>query len=106
MIKFQDFKKMDIRIAEIKEAKDHPNADKLLVLKIDTGTEEKQVVAGIKGFYTPEEIVGKKVVAITNMEPAVIRGEESAGMVLMASGDDSMCFLVPEKESKSGNIIK
>ena len=70
MISFEEFKKLELRIAEIKTAEDHPNADKLTVIKIDVGGEEKQIVAGIKGHYANEELVGKKVVVVNNLEPA------------------------------------
>ncbi|MBL7069477.1 MAG: methionine--tRNA ligase subunit beta [Candidatus Omnitrophica bacterium] len=105
MVSFQDFKKMDIRIAVIKDVKDHPNADKLFIVNCDTGTEEKQVVAGIKDSYKPEELIGKKVVVITNLEPATIRGVESHAMILAAKDDNTLSVLVPEKEIKTGTKI-
>ncbi|MCX5657531.1 MAG: hypothetical protein NTZ48_04830, partial [Candidatus Omnitrophica bacterium] len=67
MISFEDFKKMELKIARITEAKDHPDADKLYVLKVDTGTETKQLVAGIKKAYSLEELINKKVVIINNL---------------------------------------
>jgi len=105
MISFQDFKKMDIKIAQIKEVKEHPNADKLYVVKIDTGTEEKEVVAGIREFYKTEELIGKKVVVITNLEPATIRGVESSGMLLVAKDADTLALLTTEKDIKLGGKI-
>jgi methionyl-tRNA synthetase len=105
MVSFEDFKKIDIRVARIKEAQEHPNADKLLVLKLDTGAEERQVVAGIKNFYKPEDLLGKKVIAITNLESAKIRGVESAGMVLVASDENILALLAPEKDIKEGSKI-
>ena len=77
MVTIEEFRKIELIIAQIKEVKVHPNADKLYVLKIDTGKEEKQLVAGIRMAYTPEELVGKRVVVVNNLQPAVIRGEEA-----------------------------
>jgi methionyl-tRNA synthetase len=105
MISFQDFKKMEIRVAVIKDARAHPDADRLYVLKLDTGGEEIQVVAGIRDFYKNDELVGKKVIAITNLEAAKIRGVESAGMVLAAKDDESLSLLVPEKDVKVGSAV-
>ena len=82
MATFKEFKNLDLIIAEIKEVKDHPNADKLFILKVDTGDEEKQLVAGIKGFYEKESLVGRQIVVVDNLDPVVIRGEESRGMLL------------------------
>ena len=96
MIGFEEFKKMEIRIAEIKSAEEHPDADKLLVLKVDLGGEERQVVAGIKEHYSPEELVGRRIVLLVNIEPAVIRGVESKGMLLAAQGGDAISILTPD----------
>lgn len=105
MVSFQDFKRLDIRIAQIKSAEAHPNADKLLILKIDIGTEERSIVAGIRKFYKPDELIGKKIVVVTNLEPATIRGVESAGMLLAASDDETLTLLVPENNIKLGSKI-
>ncbi len=105
MVSFQDFKKMDIRIGEIKEVKDHPNADKLYVINVDTGAENRQMVAGIKNFYKPQELIGRKVVVIINLEPATIRGVESSGMILAASDKDGLSILIPEKDKEIGTKI-
>ena len=105
MVSFDDFKKMDIRVAEIKEVSSHPNADKLLVLKIDIGSEERQIVAGIKKHYELEKLTGKKIVVITNLEPATIRGVESRGMLLAATSNGDISLIVPEKSAKVGSKI-
>jgi len=105
VVSFEDFKKMDIRVAVIKDVKDHPNADKLFVINIDTGAEEKQIVAGIKNSYKAEELIGKKIVVITNLEPATIRGVESRAMLLAAQDDKNLCVLAPEKDIKIGSKI-
>lgn len=79
MISIEDFLRVELRVAVIKHAEPHPNADKLLVLKIDAGdgNQERQIVAGIKNYYTPEELIGKQIVIVNNLAPSVIRGVES-----------------------------
>ena len=105
MISFKEFKKLEIKVAQIKEAKEHPDADRLLILKIDIGGEEKQVVAGIREHYKVDELIGKKVIALVNLEPASIRGIESSGMVLASIAEDSLALLVPEKDMPIGTKI-
>lgn len=105
-ITYDDFKKLDLRIAEILAVEPHPNADRLLVLKVKIADEQRTLVAGIKLFYKPEELVGKKVVVVMNLAPAVIRGVESQGMMLAASTDSNLAFLTPEKDLPSGAIVK
>ncbi|MFH1877867.1 MAG: methionine--tRNA ligase subunit beta [Candidatus Omnitrophota bacterium] len=102
MIPFGEFKKIDLRIAKVLEAKEHPNADKLYVLKIDVGDEIKQIVAGVRQYYTIDEMVGKKIVIVNNLEAAVIRGEESNGMLLAAKDGDIPVILMPEKDVPAG----
>ena len=102
MLSFDDFKKMDIRIAEILEVKDHPNADKLYLVKVRLAEEEREVVAGIKPYYTKEELKGKQVVLLTNIEPATIRGVESKGMLLAANDGNIISVLTVDKPVKRG----
>ena len=93
-ISFTDWQKLDIRVGTIKEAKPHPNADKLLILKIDEGKEEpRQLVAGLKEYYKEEELVGKKIVFLANLEPKTLRGETSKGMILAAVEGNSLALL-------------
>ncbi len=108
MISIEDFAKIDLCVAEVKSAELHPNADKLLVLKIDAGDgiEDRQLVAGIRGHYTPEELVGKKVVIVNNLAPAVLRGVESQGMVLAAKDGDNVVLLTSEKDVAPGSKAK
>lgn len=87
-ITFDDFTKLDLRVAKVLEAREHPNADRLLVLKIDIGTEERQLVAGLKGYYQPEDLVGRLIVVVKNLAPRKMRGEESQGMLLAASDEE------------------
>jgi len=87
-ITFNEFQKMDIRVGEIKIAEDVPGADKLYKLIVDIGGEERILVAGIKQHYSKDDLPGKKVLVLTNLEPKVIRGVESHGMVLCAHTED------------------
>jgi len=104
MITYDEFSKLDLRVAEIKEAKEVEGADKLLQLTIDVG-EEKQIVAGIKTAYTTEELVGKQIIVVNNLEPAKIRGIESNGMLLAAT-DGEPVLLTIDKPVKNGSKIK
>jgi methionyl-tRNA synthetase len=106
MITFEDFKKLELKVAEIKEVKDHPNADKLYVLTIDLGDKEKQIVAGIKAAYQKEDLVGKQIIVVDNLEPAVLRGVESQGMLLAASDEQGVCIILPQRKLKLGSIVK
>jgi methionyl-tRNA synthetase len=103
MIRFDDFKKLEIKIAEIKEVKPHPHADKLYVMTIDVGEGQKDIIAGIRPYYKPEELIGKKIVVLNNLEPISIRGIESSAMLLAAQASDStLSIIVPEKDVASG----
>ena len=84
----------------------HPNADKLYVVKVDVGGVMKQVVAGIRLFYTPEALVGRQVVLVENLEPAVIRGIESQGMLLAASDENGISVVSPDRVVKEGSLVK
>ena len=106
MVNIEDFKKLELIIAEIKEVKDHPNADRLYVLKIDTGKEERQLVAGIRKSYTKEQLLGRQIVIIGNLEPATIRGEISQGMLLAASDSEGVAILSLERKVALGSGVK
>lgn len=106
MISIEDFSKCEFIIAQIKEVKEHPNADRLYVLQVDTGSEERQLVAGIRPSYTADELVGKRVVIVSNLEPATIRGEESRGMILAASDENGHAVLTVDREVKLGSRVK
>lgn len=107
-IAFDDFVKMDIRVATILEAKKHEDADKLLVLKVDTGLDVRTIVSGIAKYYKPEDIVGKRVSVLMNLAPRKIRGVESQGMILMAENTDEseLAFVSPEKEIENGGEVR
>lgn len=106
MATFDEFKKIELRIARIKEVADHPNADRLYVITLDVGEKTKQVVAGIKSGYPKEDLIGRQVVVVDNLDPVVLRGVESQGMILAASDENGICVVVPEKERKPGSIVK
>ena len=105
-ISIQGFSEIDLRVAEIKAVEEHPDADKLLVLKIDTGGDEKQLVAGIKNHYSAEELVGKKIIVVNNLAPAVLRGVESQGMLLAARDGDKVVLLTTEKDVGPGSRVQ
>ena len=106
MITIEDFRKLELKVGQIKEVNDHPNADKLYVIVVDLGGATKQVVAGIKGSYLKEDLVGKQVVLVDNLEPAVLRGVESQGMILAASDETGITIVIPEKKMALGSIVK
>ncbi len=87
-ITIDDFNKVDLCVGQILEASKHPKADKLLVFKVDLGSEVRQIVSGIAKFYKPEDLIGKKVIVVKNLKPVTLRGVESQGMLLCAAGDD------------------
>ncbi|MBU1853921.1 MAG: methionine--tRNA ligase subunit beta [Candidatus Omnitrophica bacterium] len=105
-VSFEEFKKLSIKICRIKEVKDHPNADKLYILKIDIGGEEREVVAGIKMSYKPEELKDKLVAFVENIAPATIRGVESRGMVLAAQDNEKIVVISPDKDIAPGSKVK
>lgn len=93
VVTFDDFQKVDLRLAEVLAAGRVEGTDKLLKLQISLGDEERQVIAGIAEHYTPEELVGRRIVVVANLQPAKIRGEESRGMLLAAESDDGQLVL-------------
>lgn len=105
MISFSDFKKVEMKVAEIVSVEEHPNADKLYVLKAKIGDEERQLVAGLKAYYTPEQLQGKKIVVVVNLEPAMLRGEKSEAMLLAAQDGDDVVCIAPERDVRSGSPI-
>ena len=102
MISIEEFKKLDLRIGTVKSAEPHPQADRLLILKIDLGSEERQLVAGIRGHYTAEELIGKQIVVVANLQTAKLRGVDSQGMLLAARDGEGIVFLSPEKSVSAG----
>ncbi len=106
-ISIEDFKRLQLRVGVIVEAIDHPNADRLFVVKVDLGEPQpRQLVAGIKGAYQASELVGKRVVVVANMQPAMLRGVESQGMILAASDATQLALVTPEKAIQVGGTVK
>ena len=106
-IKFDDFAKLDLRIATVLECKAHPNADKLLVLQLDVGGEKRQICAGLRQHYQPEQLVGKQIIVVANLEPRTMRGEISQGMLLAASDMAASRVIVvsPSEPVPSGSKV-
>jgi len=109
-IQYDDFAKLDLRVATIVEAESHPNADRLLKLQVDLGEEKRQICAGVKQFYNPEDLVGKQIIVVTNLAPRTIRGEESNGMLMAASAMDGeeladVVLLAPSKPVPAGSTV-
>ncbi|MFA5159443.1 MAG: methionine--tRNA ligase subunit beta [Candidatus Omnitrophota bacterium] len=106
MASYEDFQKLDIKVAEIENAIPHPNADRLYVLGIKVGEAHKQIVAGIRAHYTEEQLKGKKIVIIDNLDAVMIRGVESQGMLLAASDATTLTLVVPERPIPAGTKVK
>jgi len=105
-VSIDDFAKLDIRIGKVSECKKHPKADKLLVLKVKCGTDERQIVSGIAEKYSPEQLGGKKVAFIANLAPITLRGQESKGMILTAEDEDGTLETITVSEVEDGAVVK
>jgi len=106
MVNIEDFRKIELKVAVIKEVNEHPDADRLYVIVLDVGDKTKQVVAGIRSSYAKEDLIGKQVVLVDNLEPAMLRGVESQGMILAASDEQGVSLISPGREIKLGSIVK
>ncbi|QDU72474.1 methionine--tRNA ligase subunit beta [Mucisphaera calidilacus] len=109
-ITFDDFMKIDLRVATVIEAEAHPNADRLLKLQVDLGGEKRQICAGVRAFYQPEDLIGKQIIVVANLAPRTIRGEESNGMLLAASVEEDgqtkdVVLLTPRAEVTPGSTV-
>lgn len=98
----EDFLKLDLRLAKVLEAEKVEGSDKLIKLRLSLGNEERTVVAGIAKFYSPEELVGKKILIVANLTPRKIFGIESQGMILALSNGDKMSLIVPDRDIEEG----
>ena len=105
MIKFEDFQKLDLRVGKIVEAEKVEGSEKLIKLKVDIGGEERQLVAGIGKVYSPEDLIEKEIIVVANLEPKVLFGIESQGMLLAAEDGDTVSLLMPDKEVKPGSRV-
>jgi len=106
MINMQDFKKVELKVAKVLSVDDHPNADKLVVMRVDVGEDgPRTLVAGLKGHYQNEELEGKLIVIVTNLEPARLRGVESNGMLLAAQDGDRVVILTLDRPVAPGSQV-
>ena len=106
MITIDQVKAMELRVATVKTAEAHPNADRLVVLRVDLGCEERQIVAGMRATYDPATLVGRQIVVVANLEPATLRGVESQGMLLAAAGEAGPILVVPERLVPAGAVVR
>jgi methionine--tRNA ligase beta chain len=105
MISFDEFKKLDLRVAKVIRAEKIEGSRNLLKLEIDLGSEKRQIVAGISQFYKPVDLIGKEIVVVANLEPKKLMGIESQGMLLAADVDGEPIILIPEKEVPPGTVV-
>jgi len=106
-VEFSSFERLDMRVGKILKVEDHPKADKLLVMTVDIGEEERTIVAGLKGFYSKEELEGKSAIFVANLEPVSLRGVESNGMIMAASSKDkkSVKILMADGDLDPGSRV-
>lgn len=105
MATYEDFQKLELKIARIVEVEEIENAAKLLKLKIDLGDEKRQIVAGIKKNYQAQDLVGKEIVLISNLDPRMVMGVESQGM-LLAADDNGPVLIKPDRDVPVGSKVK
>ncbi|UCF65815.1 MAG: methionine--tRNA ligase subunit beta, partial [bacterium] len=106
MITIDDFKKIELKTAKVLVAEKIEGADKLLKLQIEVGEEKRQLVAGIAQHYSPEELPGKTIIIVANLQPVKIRGVESQGMLLAVSDQNTLSLLTPDQKVGSGKDIR
>jgi methionine--tRNA ligase beta chain len=106
-IQYDDFAKLDLRVASVLECKPHPNADKLLVLQIDLGGERRQICAGLRQHIAPEQLVGKQIIVVANLAPRTMRGEISQGMLLAATdaATNRVITITPSEPTPPGSKV-
>lgn len=107
-ISYDEFAKVELKVGKILDVEDHPKADKLYILKVDFGAEQRTIVAGLRNRYKKDELQGKKAVFVTNLAPVNLRGVESDGMILAAATEDDsqVFFIAPEKDIEEGSKIR
>jgi len=106
MVSYEEFAKLDIRIARVKKVEDIPGSKKLYKLTINLGDEERTLVAGLKGYYSPEELEGKKIIVLANLEPKKMMGVTSQGMLLAADDGEKVSLLMPDRDVKVGARVR
>jgi len=105
LVTIEDFRKVQLKTAKVISAQKPEGADKLLVLKVDLGGEERQIVAGIGPWYSAEDLVGKTIVVVSNLKPATIRGHESKGMLLAATHGADLALLTLDRDLPPGAAV-
>src|SRR5690606_11400851 len=106
-ITINDFGRLELRVVTVEAAEQHPNADKLLVLTVRLGPETRTVVSGIKAHYEPADLVGKRLVLVTNLQPVKLRGIESQGMILAAENEAGELSLVTlDRDLADGSEVR
>ena len=107
MINFEEFKKVELRVAKVEEAEAIEGSEKLVRLQVSLGEEKRQIVAGIIKNYPPEKLIGQEIVIVANLEPRNLKGFESQGMLLAADGQESgPVILTPQKEVEPGSEVR
>lgn len=106
MITIDDFKKIELKTAKIISAERIEGSEKLLKLEVDLGKEKRQIIAGIGKAYNPEDLVGKEIIIVANLEPRSLMGLESQGMILAANAESGPVLLMPDKEVAFGTDIR
>ena len=106
MVSYEEFAKLDIRIAHVKKVEDIPGSKKLYKLTIDLGDGERTLVAGLKGHYSPKELEGRKIVVLANLEPKKMMGVTSQGMLLAAEDGENVALLMPDRDVKVGARVR
>jgi methionyl-tRNA synthetase len=105
MVSFDDFKKLDFKIGEVISVEHVPNADKLYSLQVDVGGKQIQLVAGLRNIYKEDELKGKRIVVVTNLDPVTIRGIRSEGMLLAAVDGSDVSLLTVDRPIKVGSGV-
>jgi methionine--tRNA ligase beta chain len=106
VITIDQFRELELKVGTVTSAEPHPNADRLVVLRVDLGGEERQIVAGIRAHYAPETLVGRQIVVVANLEPATLRGVQSQGMLLAASSGERVVLVRPDEPVAAGALVK
>ncbi|NLI68352.1 MAG: methionine--tRNA ligase subunit beta, partial [Bacilli bacterium] len=106
-ISYDDFAKLELRVGEVVRSEKMKNADKLLKLQVDLGNETRQIISGIAEHYKPEQLIGQKVIVVSNLKPVKLRGEMSEGMILTGEAPDgTLALLTVEKSLPNGSIVE
>lgn len=105
MVSFKDFQKIELRVALVIEVLDHPQADRLYIIRCSLGDRCCQIVGGIKPFYSPEDLIQKKIVIVSNLDPVVLRGVRSCGMLLAGRHSDTVTVLSLAEDMEEGTLL-